>query len=103
TNLRVPVGDKGETETYPSLDIARPKNVTPWGVTSLYTLVEVEVNGGKGSPKNDSFVATRFKVLDGTKDYPLRTADVIKQLKGLHAEYVKGQTKAIEQALTAAQ
>jgi hypothetical protein len=105
SNLKVPVGDKpnAQWQVYPSLDIARPKNVTPWGVTAPYSLVEVEVNNGLGSPVNDSFVATKIKVLDGTKEYPLRTTEVLKQLKDRYAAYKKEQAKAIEAALSEAQ
>jgi hypothetical protein len=104
SNLRVPVGEKeGQVQIFPSLDIARPHNVTPWGVTSQYSLVEVEVNSGLGSPKNDSFVATRLKVLDGTSAYPLRTAEVVKQLKARYADYVKEQGKVIETIMSEAQ
>jgi hypothetical protein len=69
TNLRVPVGDKENAQfvVFPALDMASPRNVAPWGITSHYTLVEVEVNNGLGSPKNDSFVATKMKSL-GVKD-----------------------------------
>ncbi len=103
TNLRVPVGEKeGQVQVFPSLDIARPHNVTPWGVTAHYALVEVEVNSGLGSPKNDSFVATRMKVLDGSPAYPLRTAEVVKQLKVRYAEYVKTQSQGTEASMSEA-
>jgi hypothetical protein len=105
SNLRVPVGDKENAQfvVFPALDMASPRTVAPWGVTSHYTLVEVEVNNGLGSPKNDSFVATKMKVLEGTNEYPLRTADVIKALKERYAAHVKGQGKATDSALTEAQ
>ena len=104
-NLRVPIGDKQNTQfvVFPALDMALPKNVAPWGITAKYTLVEVEVNNGVGSPRNDSFVASKMKVLDGTKAYPLRPAEVIKGLKERYAAYLKDQAKATETALTAAQ
>src|SRR5262249_54433396 len=102
-NLKVPVGDKGETNIYAALDIAKPKNVAHMGVKALYSLVEVEINNGQGSPKNDSFVATSFKVLDGTKDYPLVVAEVVKQLKDRYAAHLKEQQQAIDAALLEAQ
>jgi len=105
SNLRVPVGDKENAQfvVFPALDMASPRNVAPWGITSHYTLVEVEVNNGLGSPKNDSFVATKMKVVEGSREYPLRTADVIKELKGRYAAHVKEQGQAIEKALAEAQ
>jgi hypothetical protein len=104
TNLRVPVGDKENAQfvVFPALDMASPRNVAPWGITSHYTLVEVEVNNGSGSPKNDSFVATKMKVLEGTKEYPLRTADIIKQLKGRYDALVKEQGNALKSAMAEA-
>jgi hypothetical protein len=105
TNLRVPVGEKANArfEVFPSLDLARPNNVVAWGVTAKYSLVEVEVNNGLGSPRNDSFVATKLKVLDGTKECPIHTGEVIKQLQGRYAAHVKERAKATEAALAEAQ
>lgn len=99
TNLQVPVGAKGEKAIYAALNMANPKSVLPWAVTQSYSLVEVEVNGGRGSPANDSFVGTSFKALDGTKDYPLKVVDVIKLVKTKYAAYLAKQQKTIEQAM----
>lgn len=103
SNLKVPVGDKGDFMVYPSLDIARPKNVTAWNIKGHYTLVEVTVNNGLGSPANDSFVATHLKVLDGTEKYPLKTADVIAELKQKYADHLQEQSKQIDAAVSEAQ
>jgi hypothetical protein len=99
TNLRVPVGDKGEFQTYAALDMARPKSVTPWGITTKFTLVQVEVNNGAGSPMNDSFVATSIKNLEGTSDYPLKVEKVVAELKERYQTFVKEKAKEIESAL----
>src|SRR5207249_2108098 len=99
TNLQVPVGEVGQTQIYPSLDLARPQNVKAFGVEGHYTLVEVEVNNGQGSPKNDSFVATQIRVLEGSKEYPLKTQEVITGMKKKFAEYQKEQAKAIDEAM----
>ncbi len=101
TNLRVPVGEKENArfEVFPALDLARPNNVAAWGVVTRYSLVEVEVNNGLGSPRGDSFVATKIKVLDGSRDNPLHTAEAVKQLQGRYALYVKAQARATEAAL----
>jgi hypothetical protein len=103
TNLRVPVGDKGQTRTYPALSLANPGNVAQWEVKAPYALVRVQVNSGEGSPPGDSFVATEMKPLDGTKEYPLRVADVIAELRKRYAAHVKGQDKAVHDAMDAAQ
>jgi hypothetical protein len=101
-NLQVPVGDNGQIQVYPALDLARPKNVKPLGVETAYTLVEVQVNNGQGSPKNDSFVITQIRVLEGTKDYPLKTGDVIKQMQQKFAQHVKDQSQAIDESMAKA-
>src|SRR5262249_10547114 len=72
TNLDVPVGKGDERKRYPSLNMATLKNVKRWGVSQPYTLVEVQVNDGLGSPAEDSFVATDIKVLEGSAEYPLK-------------------------------
>jgi hypothetical protein len=102
TNLQVPVGN-GQTKVYPKLNMANPTTVKQWGITRPYTLVEVEVNDGLGSPAGDSFVATKMKVLDGTKEYPLKVAEVIAEARKRYAAYLKTQEKAIEKALGEAQ
>jgi len=99
TNLQVPVGPKGEINIYPALNMASPRNVTPWGIQTPFTLVEVSVNHEKGSPANDSFVGTNFKVLDDTKEYPLKTTEVIERLKKDYAEYQKSQAKTFDAAM----
>jgi hypothetical protein len=101
-NLQVPAGEKGNVQIFPSLDMANPKSVAPWGIKQPYSLVEVQVNNGQGSPAGDSFVATNMKVLDGTRDHPIQTTEVVQNLKKRYAEYVKEKSKAIEAAMTEA-
>jgi len=95
SNLRLPVGDKGETQIFPALDMANPRSVTPWSVPATYSLVEADVNGGLGSPAGESFVGTGFKVLDGTKDYPLKVAAVVADLKKQYADHLKAVDKDV--------
>lgn len=101
-NLQVPIGN-GQKHLYGALNLASPPSVKPFGVRTLFTLVEVEVNQGDGSPVNDSFVATRFKVLDGNKQYPLKVADVIKRVRKHYADWCKSRSKEIDAAMMAAQ
>ncbi len=102
TNLRVKTADGGE-QMYPALNMANPRTVTPWGVTQPYSLVEVEVNSGKGSPADMSFVGTSFKVLDGTKEFPLKATQVVNQLKKSYADWQKDHAKKIDGALAEVQ
>ncbi len=99
TNLQVPVGDKGEKAIYAALNLANPRAVLPWAVTQSYALVEVEVNGGRGSPAGDSFVASEIKVIENSKDFPLKVADVVKQVKARYEDYLTKQKDAIDKAM----
>jgi len=99
-NLMVPVGEKGEQKkTYPTLSMASPTTVKRWGIDAPYALVECEVNDGQGSPAIESFVATNMKRLDGTKDYPLKVADVVADLRKRYQRYRHEEQKAIDAAL----
>jgi hypothetical protein len=98
-NLQVPVGDKGEKAVYSALNLASPRSVLPWAVTQPYALVEIEVNSGRGSPAGDSFVATEIKVIENSKDLPLKVADVVRQVKARYEEYLSKQKDAIDKAL----
>jgi hypothetical protein len=99
TNLQVPVGDKGEKVVYPALNLANLPSVAGWGIKQPYTLVEVNVNSGRGSPPLDSFVGVSFKVLDGTDQFPLKVVDVIKQVKDRYADFVSAEQKNIDKAM----
>jgi hypothetical protein len=98
-NLQVPVGDNGAFQVYPALDLARLKNLKTFGIEAGYTLVEIEVNNRQGSPKYDSFVATNVRILEGSKEFPLKTADVVKQMQRKFADYLKENAKAIDEAM----
>jgi hypothetical protein len=102
TNLQVPVGAKGEKRVYPALDMATSPGVALAGIKTPYALVRVQVNSGEGSPPGDSFVATDLKPLDGSKEYPIRTAAVIQDLRQRYADYLKAQGRAINDAMEAA-
>jgi hypothetical protein len=101
-NLQIPLGN-GQKRMYPALSMANPQTVKQWGINQPYALVEVQVNDGDGSPAGDSFVATSMKVLDGSKEYPLKTPEVIASLQKRYTTYVKEQAKAINAALDEAQ
>jgi len=103
TNLTLPVGEKGDRKAvFPSLSMADPKTVKAAGVKAAYALVEVEVNGGEGTPAGEGFVATRIKVLDGSKAYPLDVATVVETVRTTHAGYAKGRAAAVADGLDAA-
>jgi hypothetical protein len=98
-HLDLPIGDGSRTRRFDSLSLASPQTVGRWGIRGPYTLVEVEVNGGLGSPASDSLVATDMRTVEGTSNYPLRPAQVIERLRLRYATYLKEQTRALDQAL----
>src|SRR5258708_799791 len=97
-NLQVPVAD-GNKKVYPRLNMATPTSVKKWNIDKLYALVEVEVNDGEGSPANESFVATKMKMLDGSKDFPIKVADVIADLKKQYETHLAEKQKDIDAAM----
>lgn len=99
TNLQVPVGNQGEIDIYPSLDMANPKALAGWGLKEPVSLVEVEVNQGKGSPAIDSFVGTNFRLLEGTKEYPLRLVEVVGEAEKRFAAYLKDRQPLLDKAI----
>jgi hypothetical protein len=105
--LSIPVGEKGEaSQKFEHLSMATRETLRPLGVTVLYTLVRVEVNGGRGSPATDRFVATRLlAVLDGTTDYPIRVAAAVEKLKTRARTILaeEGHRSAIENGMTRAE
>ncbi|WP_439621932.1 hypothetical protein [Gemmata sp.] len=103
TNLTLPVGVKGDKKAvFPALNMANPKTAKAAGVGTAYALVEVEVNDGAGSPPSEGFVATKVKVLDGTKEYPLDVAAAVERLKKTHREYADAQREAVDAGMEAA-
>jgi hypothetical protein len=101
--LNVRVGDKGKaTKRFDSLSMASPATVQQWSVTQPYTLVEVEVNSGLGAPPGENFVATGMRVLEGSRDYPFKTTEVVNRLRTGYLNQLKGQEQALAQTLTEA-
>ncbi len=72
----------------------------PLGITALYTLVEVEVNDGLGSPDNgDAIKISNLRVLDGSPAYPLHVADAVRDMQQCFEAYVKQQQDEIAGAM----
>src|SRR5262249_34097038 len=95
--MRLRVGPEGQKlKRFDSLSLASPATVKRWGITQPVTLVEAEVNGGVGGPADECFVATGFRVVEGTRDYPLRTSTVLAALRKQHQDFVRDQQAALE-------
>jgi hypothetical protein len=94
--LNLPVGPTGtERKRFDNLSLAGAGNLKPLGVESKYALVEIEVNGGLGSPADDSCVATKLKVLDGSAEFPLKVEQVIAELTKRYQDYQTEQGREI--------
>jgi hypothetical protein len=101
----VPVGEKGDTiKGFDRVTAARAETVKQFGITAPYALVEVEVNGGQGSPADafgHAFVATKMRQVDGTRDYPLNVAEAVASLRQRferESESDKALSDALEKA-----
>ncbi len=70
--LEAPVGSTGERQLFENLSLATTQTLRARGIRGEAVLVEVEVNGGRGSPPADAFVATKIRRLDGTAEFPAR-------------------------------
>jgi hypothetical protein len=104
TNFQVKAGEKGDkTQTYPSLSLANPQTVKQWNVPGGNVLVEVEVNGGAGAPADEGFVATNMKVLDSSKEFPLKVASVLDDLKKRYQTWKTKHQKELDGALSDSQ
>ena len=96
------MGEKGDKKRiYPKLGMANPALAKRWGIAVPYSLVEVEVNDGEGSPPTEGFVATKMKRLDGTRAYPLDVAKTVAALKERYAADAKAIAKRAEAVLQA--
>lgn len=97
-NLRVNLPE-GKVKVYPSLSMASPTTVKPWGIDAPYALVEVEVNDGAGSPAEDAFTATKMTRLDGTKDYPIDVAATIAACRKQYESHLTEKQKDLDAAM----
>lgn len=102
--LLIAVGEKGDKmKEFHNLSLATLPTVWHFGITQPYSLVEVEVNGGLGSPADESFVATQMEVLDGTEKFSLKVTEVLDQSRRRYQAYLDKEQKDIETALKEAQ
>jgi len=98
--LKLPVGEKGDKQEFAVIFGDSRDAIKALGVSADYTLAEVEVNGGQGRPATqEGFVVTGIRVLEGTRDYPLKTADVIKEARDRLTRDLKTRERAVEEAL----
>jgi hypothetical protein len=100
--LNLPIGDGTKTRKFERLSIATPTTLKSHGVPFGFALVEVEVNEGLGSPAVDSFVATRFKRLDGTDRFPLVVADVIADIRRRYDAHRKELQRSVDESMNQA-
>jgi hypothetical protein len=97
--LNIRVGEQGQTRRFDGLGLATLDNLKLWDITRPYTLVEMEVNGGHGSPAGENLVATRLRSLEETEAFPLRVADVMAHLRRHYEGWERALAPAVEEAL----
>jgi hypothetical protein len=97
--LNIKVGSNGQTQRFDGLGLATPENLKLWDVNRPYTLVEIEVNGGRGSPAGENLVATRIRVLEDTEAFPFKTADVVAHLRKHYESWERTLAPAVEEGL----
>lgn len=97
-----PVGKDGkQLQRFNRLDFATVERLKTAGITQPFTLVEVEVNGGRGSPAKSSFVATSIQPVEGTKLYPFHATEVVDRLQERFAKWKLARARSFDAALTA--
>jgi len=102
--LNVPVlGKPGEIERFDNLSMATVDNVAHFGVKKPNCLVEVEVNGGLGSPPGEHFVATDIRVVENSKEIPFEIDEFIGQVRRKYESFVASKAKDIDKAMQEAQ
>ena len=100
--VMIPVGPTGERKLFENLSLASTNTVKRWDISSPFALVEVEVNGGAGSPVADAFVATSMRRLDGTKEFPLKVDEVIPDLRKRYRDYLSEKASSIDESMNEA-
>jgi len=102
-DLEFGVGADGKTKKmFSKVSLATREMLGTLGMRGPFQLVEVEVNGGAGSPPEEAFVATTLKRLDGTQDFPLKPAEVLRELLRRARAHAVEQRPAIDKAIDAA-
>lgn len=98
--LIVRVGSEGrERKRFDSVRLATAESLAQFGVSRPYELVELEINGGLGSPRTESFVATHLTIIGQTSEYPLDPSAVVKRLQHNYELHVRGLQKNIDHRL----
>jgi hypothetical protein len=98
------LGPDGKTQKlFSKVRLATKDMLKQLELTGPFHLVEVEVNGGDGSPAEESFVATSLQRLDGTKEYPFKPAELLRDLTARARKHVEEEKEAIAKAMAIAQ
>jgi len=82
------------------VDLATVLNTDGFGVESRFSLVEVDVVERQGSPNGvPALVARSMKVVDNSKDFPLRPHKVVAEMRTKYEAWRKDQDKAVAEAM----
>lgn len=97
--LEAPLGDTGEKRVFENLSLATRDTLGSFGIRADLALVEVEVNGGHGSPVADSFVATTIRRVDGTDAFRANLSEAASKVADLYRNWLSSERSRIEAAL----
>lgn len=97
----VRTGERGDVILhYPALVAPTAENLVRWGAPAEDCLVEIDVNSGTGAPPDGGdFVATHMRVVEGSREYPLRVERCIAETRPLYRKYLEGQKPLINAEL----
>jgi hypothetical protein len=99
SQLEASVGSQGERQMFHNLSFATRETLRPLGIDSDIALVELEVNGGKGSPAADSLIATQLRRLDGTRDFPAMLPRLRSKVAQMYQDWISSDRRFIDAAL----
>jgi len=100
-SVTVPVVDRRARMQFERVLLLRDSSIQSIGMTADFHLVEIEVNGGHGSPEG-TFVASKIRKLDGSKEYPLKVAEVVRGLQSRYSDYLTNNSREIDVGMSKA-
>ncbi len=88
--------DDSKPVVFDDVRIATKSMLSKHDIVGPFNLVEVEVNGGRGSAPEEGFVATSIRRLDGTPDFPFSIPELISLMKKELSSHAESQASNIQ-------
>jgi hypothetical protein len=94
-DLSLPVSDGKEVD-FRGVELLRATELrNRWKADGRLHLVQVEVNGGKGSRPNEAFVASSMRILDGTAGFELIPSAAFAEVEQRYKKYLVSQDATV--------